>query len=345
MAAPGSSLQVGTITPEPLPSPSAAPRREDHNSMTFSSHSRSDKSNSFAAKLWAKEKIDDIERTIDIDGATDSLKALDINLSLQYRIRCMYTAYIADKTNRVAEVEEDGVDPWLHRFGCLRWGDANVGSVTGPSMIREINLYRSETPTGPFVKMNSTPLQGNSYLDHAPRSIAWYEIEIVTTNGRHIRSTPVSSNGDKLPTTTALLQNYPNPFNPKTGIRVQVSGDRDIRLVVYDLLGREVAVLANGRYPAGEYTFTFDGTNLASGIYHYRLTAGAFSAVRSMCTVNQPATKISQSQSLKVPESPTTPIPLPLSGTGKVGVKLTTRGSYEKTSPGVLPCCAPRHDG
>ncbi len=82
-----------------------------------------------------------------------------------------------------------------------------------------------------------------------------------------------------------LGENYPNPFNPKTGIRVQGSGDRDMRLVVYDLLGREVAVLANGRYPAGEYTFTFDGTNLASGIYVYRLTVGAFSAVRKMLLV------------------------------------------------------------
>ncbi|HTY01982.1 MAG TPA: T9SS type A sorting domain-containing protein [Bacteroidota bacterium] len=82
-----------------------------------------------------------------------------------------------------------------------------------------------------------------------------------------------------------LEQNYPNPFNPKTGIRVQGSGNRDMRLVVYDLLGREVAVLANGKYPAGEHTFTFDGTNLASGVYMYRLTAGAFSAVRRMLLV------------------------------------------------------------
>ncbi len=88
-----------------------------------------------------------------------------------------------------------------------------------------------------------------------------------------------------LPTMVRLEQNYPNPFNPKTGIRFQGTGNRDIRLVVYDLLGREIAVLADGRYPAGEYAFTFDGTNLASGIYMCRVTAGSYTAVRKMLLV------------------------------------------------------------
>ncbi|MGA9119804.1 MAG: T9SS type A sorting domain-containing protein, partial [Bacteroidota bacterium] len=56
--------------------------------------------------------------------------------------------------------------------------------------------------------------------------------------------------------------------------------DSNVRLVVYDLLGREVAVLANGRYPAGRYSFTFDGSGFASGVYFYRLEAG--SSVQTM---------------------------------------------------------------
>ena len=82
-----------------------------------------------------------------------------------------------------------------------------------------------------------------------------------------------------------LSQNYPNPFNPKTVISGQWTADSWVRLVVYDLLGREIAVLANGRYPAGRYTFSFDGTNLASGVYLCRLSAGANSAVRKMLLV------------------------------------------------------------
>ena len=79
-----------------------------------------------------------------------------------------------------------------------------------------------------------------------------------------------------------LLQNYPNPFNPTTVVSGRWSVTSDVRLNVYDLLGREVAVLADAKYPAGKYSFKFDGRLHASGTYVYRLTAGQFSASRTM---------------------------------------------------------------
>jgi hypothetical protein len=82
-----------------------------------------------------------------------------------------------------------------------------------------------------------------------------------------------------------LFQNYPNPFNPETVISGQWTVDSRVRLVVCDLLGREVAVLADGRYPAGRHQFSFDGSNLASGVYFYRLTAGSYSATKSMLLI------------------------------------------------------------
>ncbi len=124
--------------------------------------------------------------------------------------------------------------------------------------------------------------------------------ELVTSTGR----------AKGMGSTFTLEQNYPNPFNPTTTIQFVVGGvvapsgafrsgaegpttviseqwtvDSKVRLAVYDVLGREVAILANGRYPAGEYTFTFDGTHLASGVYFCRLTAGTYSAVRMMMLV------------------------------------------------------------
>ena len=79
-----------------------------------------------------------------------------------------------------------------------------------------------------------------------------------------------------------LSRNYPNPFNPATVIRGQWPVTSVVRLSVYDLLGREVAVLANGRFPAGSYSFTFDGSNLSSGVYFYRLSTGSSQITRSM---------------------------------------------------------------
>jgi hypothetical protein len=75
-----------------------------------------------------------------------------------------------------------------------------------------------------------------------------------------------------------LEQNYPNPFNPSTTIGYGVSGVgyRDVRLAVYDLLGREVTVLVNEKKAPGIYEVQFDGSRLASGVYFYRMQAGDF---------------------------------------------------------------------
>ncbi len=79
-----------------------------------------------------------------------------------------------------------------------------------------------------------------------------------------------------------LDQNYPNPFNPTTVISGQWTVTSDVHLLVYDIVGRQVAVLASGQYPAGKYTFGFNGTGLASGVYFYRLTAGSNSSTMKM---------------------------------------------------------------
>lgn len=88
--------------------------------------------------------------------------------------------------------------------------------------------------------------------------------------------TPVSVEdaSELKPETFRLEQNYPNPFNPTTQIQFSLPQDSDIRLAVFDLLGREVQVLAVGRYTAGTYSVAFDGTNLGSGVYLYQLQAG-----------------------------------------------------------------------
>jgi PKD repeat protein len=82
-----------------------------------------------------------------------------------------------------------------------------------------------------------------------------------------------------------LSQNYPNPFNPKTVVSSQLSVASNVKLVVYDLLGREIAVLVNERRSAGSYRDMFDGSGLASGVYVYRLMAGSFVQSRKMILV------------------------------------------------------------
>jgi subtilisin family serine protease len=85
-----------------------------------------------------------------------------------------------------------------------------------------------------------------------------------------------------LPLTFALEQNYPNPFNPNSDIRYQIAEFRMVTLVVYDILGREVAVLVNEPKAPGTYTVTWNASGLASGVYLYRMTAGPFVDTRKM---------------------------------------------------------------
>ncbi|HQT92524.1 MAG TPA: T9SS type A sorting domain-containing protein [Candidatus Kryptobacter bacterium] len=82
--------------------------------------------------------------------------------------------------------------------------------------------------------------------------------------------------------TFKLSQNYPNPFNPSTVIGYQLSAAGNVSLKVYDILGREVAALVDGRQSAGTHTVVFDGSKYASGVYFYRLTAGGTSIVSKM---------------------------------------------------------------
>lgn len=88
-----------------------------------------------------------------------------------------------------------------------------------------------------------------------------------------------------LPAATRLEQNYPNPFNPSTEIRWMLDAGRQTRLAVYDVLGREVAVLADGVMPAGEHRVTFDARGLSSGIYLYRLETGGQTLTRRMILI------------------------------------------------------------
>ncbi len=86
----------------------------------------------------------------------------------------------------------------------------------------------------------------------------------------------------EVPQHFVLEQNYPNPFNPKTAIRFQVPGVSYVKLLVFDLLGREVTTLVSAQKTAGSYEVSFDGSGLATGVYIYRLTAGSFAQARKM---------------------------------------------------------------
>lgn len=92
-------------------------------------------------------------------------------------------------------------------------------------------------------------------------------------------------NGTERPMVTQLNQNYPNPFNPSTVIGYELAEQASVSLDVYDMAGRKVATLVNRQQAAGSYKVNFNGSNLASGMYLYRLTAGQTTQTRKLMLV------------------------------------------------------------
>jgi len=79
-----------------------------------------------------------------------------------------------------------------------------------------------------------------------------------------------------------LGQNFPNPFNPTTNINFSIPVTGYVTLTIYNTLGQKIATLVNGIREAGTHNISFDGSNLISGIYFYKLESGNFVQVQKM---------------------------------------------------------------
>lgn len=106
----------------------------------------------------------------------------------------------------------------------------------------------------------------------AQRILDWLSIPVSVEN----------QDGDLIPASFNLKQNYPNPFNPVTHIEYQIPLSADVSIKVYDVIGREIAVLVDEVKQPGVYQVSFDSKNLASGVYFYKMIAGDYSSVKKM---------------------------------------------------------------
>lgn len=102
--------------------------------------------------------------------------------------------------------------------------------------------------------------------------------------GIAIQANPISeiANTVIIPTRFNLYQNYPNPFNSKSNIKYQISKSSNVRIDVIDILGRNVMTIVDEKQMPGIYTINFDGANLSSGIYYYRMIADVYIEIRKM---------------------------------------------------------------
>ncbi len=142
-----------------------------------------------------------------------------------------------------------------------------------------------------FVQGYGTTAEVHSY-DYADnlsdvnyRGKVYYRLKQVDYDGASDYSSSVEVTYEPKPNDFVLDQNYPNPFNPETSIKYSIPEGSHVKVTVYDLLGNQVQTLVDEYKPAGTYSVKFNGAELTSGIYIYRLQAGEFVSTKRMALI------------------------------------------------------------
>lgn len=176
-------------------------------------------------------------------------------------------------------------DSFIH----VCWQDARDGNKEiyyklstdgGSTWSGDLRLTNSSAVSDfPCINISGSALHIVWYDERDGNSEVYYKRN---PTGNPIGITPVSTN---VPSDYSLEQNYPNPFNPVTNINFSIPKTGYIKLAVFDMTGREVAVLADGMFSAGTYKADYDASALSSGVYFYKLISKDFTATKKMVLV------------------------------------------------------------
>ena len=205
--------------------------------------------------------------SVNLEGGTSTSVVTTKDLELSY-----YDDVIVEFWYKAVSMEA-GEDYWLQISTNGGSSYATVQTwIAGVDFENDTFYSDSVTITG-YTLTNQTRIRFR--LDASDDDDDIYLDEIRVSAVSEGLSTIDLANSDK-PNSYVLAQNYPNPFNPTTIIHFSIPIGSLVSLKVYDLLGREVTELVNEKKQEGDYEFEFNGGNLSSGIYYYRLHAGDF---------------------------------------------------------------------
>jgi photosystem II stability/assembly factor-like uncharacterized protein len=205
----------------------------------------------------------------------------------------------------------------------VNWSYTQMGYVGGANLLKTTNAgitwtQESLPGSGNIISMASQPghqlnfaVRQNNEIYYKTYNSSWtydytspsgsYEFLRVggsMTNLYAIRSNGVVSKktisppplginqvSQEIPEQFLLTQNYPNPFNPTTKIKFDISHQSYAKIIIYDVIGKEVRALINQQFSPGSYEIDFDGSSLPSGVYYYKLEAGSFTETRKMVLI------------------------------------------------------------
>lgn len=159
------------------------------------------------------------------------------------------------------------------RNGNMGWG----GYIRTASSILSNKLKLVET-------MNSSGMSVMTWSDGRNDAGDIYA-QNINLNGQFGNPGGIQITSNNVPDKFSLFQNYPNPFNPGTKFKIQITKLSDVKVIVLDVLGREVTTLVNSQLKPGTYEVEWDGINYPSGVYFYRLTADQYTSTKKMVLV------------------------------------------------------------
>lgn len=165
----------------------------------------------------------------------------------------------------------------------MYWSLDTASGFTQVNMTNIGDTFRANIPAQPlntkvYYYISATSVSGKTVTKPLPAPRG--NIQFTVTNVTGIE--PVAAG---MPNKFSLHQNYPNPFNPVTKIKFDISKNSNVKLSIYDITGKEVLKITDAYMTAGSYSYQWNASGFASGIYFYRLDAGNYSEVKKMILV------------------------------------------------------------
>jgi hypothetical protein len=223
-------------------------------------------------------------------GVNDVLSSLGRpNIGVSADGNVLFAAFMvpSDYVGGISDTTTFG-DIWLNvsaNNGTTWQGPKKINPVTPVKDWRYVSVSPSNDNAGSSYKLNMVCLKGNmpgSYVNGTGNGESLEPYVFIRST---ITGVGISQVSTEVPAYFSLSQNYPNPFNPTTNIKFAVSKAGFVSLKVYDMLGKEVAVLVNNNMALGTYEYQFDASKLTSGIYFYTLKTNGFSETKKMMLI------------------------------------------------------------
>jgi len=243
-------------------------------------------------------------RAIAYDKTTNKLYGLSQNSDI-----CVLNETTGD-TSHIAKISTFLTNMTINPFDGQMWASSTLGHKRGRDALFKVNKLNGDTLFVGKTGFNST-IRAMAFDDNGNFFVVWgsdsqnstfaridtsngtaqkiADLNIKGVKGLAFGTNPqISVNDEKnqiVPKNFVLYQNYPNPFNPSTKIRFDLPKDSQVKLIVYDALGRIQKILIDDFMTKGSKEIIFDASSLASGIYYYELQTDSYKSVKKMILI------------------------------------------------------------